>query len=142
MNDPDTTYRVQVSYLEIYNERVRDLLRDKNQNQSQLNLKVREHPKDGPYVQGILWSNYWPYNPDLRWSYSISDVVFNYTIYTAEYLCLNFKIVFFQHALEITLPKMSEYMVIKLEILVIITYLFFIHRKTNKVLNMLAQKYG
>lgn len=39
------------SYLEIYNERVRDLLRDHNQ--PQLNLKVREHPKDGPYVQGI-----------------------------------------------------------------------------------------
>ncbi|ELU07622.1 hypothetical protein CAPTEDRAFT_180938 [Capitella teleta] len=51
MKDPDTTYRVQVSYLEIYNERVRDLLRDKNQ--PQLNLKVREHPKDGPYVQDL-----------------------------------------------------------------------------------------
>ena len=38
------------SYLEIYNERVHDLLRDRNQ--TQLNLKVREHPKDGPYVQG------------------------------------------------------------------------------------------
>ena len=39
------------SYLEIYNERVRDLLRDKHH--SQLNLKVqREHPKEGPYVQG------------------------------------------------------------------------------------------
>ena len=38
------------SYLEIYNERVRDLLRDASQ--PQLNLRVREHPKDGPYVQG------------------------------------------------------------------------------------------
>ena len=38
------------SYLEIYNERVRDLLRDEAQ--QQLNLKVREHPKLGPYVQG------------------------------------------------------------------------------------------
>jgi len=38
------------SYLEIYNERVRDLLRD--QTQPQLNLRVREHPKEGPYVQG------------------------------------------------------------------------------------------
>jgi hypothetical protein len=38
------------SYLEIYNERVRDLLRD--QNQRTRNLRVREHPKDGPYVQG------------------------------------------------------------------------------------------
>ena len=40
----------QISYLEIYNERARDLLREKNQHQ--LNLKVREHPKEGPYVQG------------------------------------------------------------------------------------------
>ena len=38
------------SYLEIYNEHVRDLLRD--QTQPQLNLRVREHPKEGPYVQG------------------------------------------------------------------------------------------
>ena len=38
------------SYLEIYNERVRDLLRDEVNRQR--NLKVREHPKDGPYVQG------------------------------------------------------------------------------------------
>ena len=36
--------------MEIYNEHVRDLLRD--QNQPQLNLRVREHPKEGPYVQG------------------------------------------------------------------------------------------
>lgn len=38
------------SYLEIYNERVRDLLREESSRQR--NLKVREHPKDGPYVQG------------------------------------------------------------------------------------------
>ena len=36
------------SYLEIYNERVRDLLKGKTQH----TLRVREHPKDGPYVQG------------------------------------------------------------------------------------------
>ena len=40
------------SYLEIYNEHVRDLLRD--QTQPQLNLRVREHPKEGPYVQGAV----------------------------------------------------------------------------------------
>jgi len=38
--------------LEIYNERVRDLLRDPSQ--PQLNLRVREHPKEGPYVQGCF----------------------------------------------------------------------------------------
>jgi len=43
------------SYLEIYNERVRDLLRD--QLQPQLNLRVREHPKEGPYVQGAASSS-------------------------------------------------------------------------------------
>ena len=42
-----TTYKVEVSYLEIYNERVKDLLK-KN---SSHNLKVREHPSQGPYVQ-------------------------------------------------------------------------------------------
>ena len=46
------------SYLEIYNEKVRDLLRDPAQvsKQGTLNLRVREHPKEGPYVQGIKWS--------------------------------------------------------------------------------------
>lgn len=44
-----TKYRVEVSYLEIYNERVKDLLA-KN---STHNLKVREHPTTGPYVQDL-----------------------------------------------------------------------------------------
>ena len=38
------------SYLEIYNERVRDLLRRKSS--KTFNLRVREHPKEGPYVEG------------------------------------------------------------------------------------------
>ncbi|XP_065167719.1 kinesin-like protein Klp98A isoform X2 [Atheta coriaria] len=54
-----TTHRVQVSYLEIYQERVADLLRgDDSDAQS---LKVREHPKRGQYVQGLtscLVTNY------------------------------------------------------------------------------------
>ena len=45
-----TTYKVEVSYLEIYNERVKDLL-TKN---SSHNLKVREHPSQGPYVQVFI----------------------------------------------------------------------------------------
>lgn len=44
-----TSYRTEVSYLEIYNERVKDLLK-KN---STHNLKVREHPSNGPYVQDL-----------------------------------------------------------------------------------------
>ncbi|XP_020282414.1 kinesin-like protein Klp98A isoform X3 [Pseudomyrmex gracilis] len=45
------SYRTEVSFLEIYNERVRDLLRlDQNQSHS---LRVREHPTGGPYVQDL-----------------------------------------------------------------------------------------
>lgn len=39
-----------MSYLEIYNEKVKDLL---IKNKKQTNLKVREHPKAGPYVQDL-----------------------------------------------------------------------------------------
>ena len=42
-----------VSYLEIYNERVGDLLRPAK-GREKFNLKVREHPKEGPYVQGMF----------------------------------------------------------------------------------------
>lgn len=41
------------SYLEIYNERVKDLLRPSlYKAKEKFTLKVREHPKEGPYVQG------------------------------------------------------------------------------------------
>lgn len=41
------------SYMEIYNEHVRDLLRPQNlRKRPQQSLKVREHPKEGPYVEG------------------------------------------------------------------------------------------
>ncbi|KAL1493571.1 hypothetical protein ABEB36_009273 [Hypothenemus hampei] len=55
-----TTHRVQVSYLEIYQERVADLLIDRRDRENK-SLKVREHPKKGPYVQGLttcLVTNY------------------------------------------------------------------------------------
>ncbi|KAL0079644.1 hypothetical protein J3Q64DRAFT_1760666 [Phycomyces blakesleeanus] len=47
--DPDVTYRAEVSYIEIYNEKVRDLLSPKMKG----NLKVREHPSTGPYVEDL-----------------------------------------------------------------------------------------
>lgn len=47
--DPNVTYRVEVAYIEIYNEKVRDLLNPKNKG----NLKVREHPSLGPYVEDL-----------------------------------------------------------------------------------------
>ncbi|XP_063779292.1 kinesin-like protein KIF13A isoform X4 [Pseudophryne corroboree] len=44
------TFKVEVSYMEIYNEKVRDLLDPKGSRQS---LKVREHNVLGPYVDGL-----------------------------------------------------------------------------------------
>uniref|UniRef100_A0A4W2GZP5 Kinesin-like protein n=1 Tax=Bos indicus x Bos taurus TaxID=30522 RepID=A0A4W2GZP5_BOBOX len=43
---------IKVSFLEIYNERVRDLLKQSDQKKT-YNLRVREHPEMGPYVQGL-----------------------------------------------------------------------------------------
>ncbi|XP_040602050.1 stAR-related lipid transfer protein 9 isoform X3 [Mesocricetus auratus] len=43
---------IKVSFLEIYNEQVRDLLKRSSQNKS-YSLKIREHPEMGPYVQGL-----------------------------------------------------------------------------------------
>ncbi|KAG0347829.1 kinesin-like protein Klp8 [Podila humilis] len=47
--DSTLSYRVEVSYMEIYCERVRDLLNPKNKG----HLKVREHPSLGPYVEDL-----------------------------------------------------------------------------------------
>ncbi|XP_058397346.1 stAR-related lipid transfer protein 9 isoform X6 [Diceros bicornis minor] len=49
---PPSSCRIKVSFLEIYNERVRDLLKQSNQKKS-YPLRVREHPEMGPYVQGL-----------------------------------------------------------------------------------------
>uniref|UniRef100_A0A915DR28 Kinesin-like protein n=1 Tax=Ditylenchus dipsaci TaxID=166011 RepID=A0A915DR28_9BILA len=46
-----TSFKVEVSYMEIYNERVRDLLDPKNS--SKRPLKVREHAILGPMVEGL-----------------------------------------------------------------------------------------
>lgn len=46
-------YLLICSYIEIYNERVRDLLRASPKKGDVYNLKVREHPKEGPYVQDL-----------------------------------------------------------------------------------------
>ena len=47
--DKNRSCTVEVSYLEIYNERVRDLLNPTTKG----NLKVREHPATGPYVEDL-----------------------------------------------------------------------------------------
>ncbi|XP_071376241.1 kinesin-like protein KIF1B isoform X3 [Centroberyx affinis] len=48
-NKGELSYSVEVSYMEIYCERVRDLLNPKNKG----NLRVREHPLLGPYVEDL-----------------------------------------------------------------------------------------
>ncbi|XP_040182358.1 kinesin-like protein KIF1B isoform X10 [Rana temporaria] len=48
-NDDEVSFSVEVSYMEIYCERVRDLLNPKNKG----NLRVREHPLLGPYVEDL-----------------------------------------------------------------------------------------
>jgi kinesin family protein 1 len=48
-DNTDIKYSVEVSYMEIYCERVRDLLNPKNKG----NLRVREHPLLGPYVEDL-----------------------------------------------------------------------------------------
>lgn len=48
--DRDVAYKTQVSYLEIYNERVRDLLGPQSVGHA---LRVREHRVHGPYVENL-----------------------------------------------------------------------------------------
>lgn len=48
-DNDDTMYSVEVSYMEIYCERVRDLLNPKIKGP----LRVREHPVLGPYVEDL-----------------------------------------------------------------------------------------
>ncbi|TRZ03731.1 hypothetical protein DNTS_009734, partial [Danionella cerebrum] len=48
-NNEEMSYSVEVAYMEIYCERVRDLLNPKNKG----NLRVREHPLLGPYVEDL-----------------------------------------------------------------------------------------
>lgn len=49
----DITFNVEVSFFEIYNELVFDLLNPGGNNAKKSALKVRNHPKLGPYVDGL-----------------------------------------------------------------------------------------
>ncbi|KAG5864914.1 hypothetical protein JTB14_016917 [Gonioctena quinquepunctata] len=55
VGDEIINMKVLVSYLEIYNEKVRDLLAPEENHikRKSSSLKIREHPKRGPYVQGL-----------------------------------------------------------------------------------------
>ena len=51
---PHVSYTVRVSYFEVYNEHVRDLLTSRPQTGAHPNyLKIREHPTEGPYVKDL-----------------------------------------------------------------------------------------
>lgn len=47
----DITYQIEVSYMEIYSEQVKDLLNPSANDKS--SLVVRQHPEFGPYVEGL-----------------------------------------------------------------------------------------
>ncbi|TFK08397.1 ubiquitin-conjugating enzyme E2 variant 1 isoform d [Platysternon megacephalum] len=46
-------HHIELSYFEVYNERIHDLLSSKDANAKKKALKVREHPILGPYVTGL-----------------------------------------------------------------------------------------
>ncbi|KUJ22075.1 kinesin motor domain-containing protein [Mollisia scopiformis] len=50
---PNISYNVRVSYFEVYNEHVRDLLVPVQSNQPPYYLKIRESPTEGPYIKDL-----------------------------------------------------------------------------------------
>ncbi|CAH1787951.1 unnamed protein product [Owenia fusiformis] len=54
MEDENLKINVEISFFEIYNEKIHDLLgSSKDKTGRKTNLKVREHPALGPYVEGL-----------------------------------------------------------------------------------------
>lgn len=51
--NPNISYGVRVSYFEVYNEHVRDLIVPVVPNQAPYYLKIRESPTEGPYVKDL-----------------------------------------------------------------------------------------
>jgi len=49
-NNPQIETTIEISYFEIYNEKIHDLLANMNNGSKKAPLKVREHPVFGPYV--------------------------------------------------------------------------------------------
>jgi len=52
-DNPNVTFTVRVSYFEVYNEQVRDLL-DPRRGGAINYLRVRESPADGPYIKDLI----------------------------------------------------------------------------------------
>jgi hypothetical protein len=69
---PDTSYHVQVSYFEVYNEHVRDLLTPRTT--PPIYLKIRESQKDGVYVQGLTETEIKSYR-DIERLLKVGDLV-------------------------------------------------------------------
>lgn len=65
LNSDQVSYKTEVSYMEVYNEKVRDLLCP-GTGKSQHSLRVREHPKDGPYVEDLSKHTVYDYNGIFR----------------------------------------------------------------------------
>jgi hypothetical protein len=51
--DPSVSYNIRVSYFEVYNEHVRDLLAPPSGKKEQYYLKIRESPTEGPYIKDL-----------------------------------------------------------------------------------------
>lgn len=70
--EPHTTYTVHVSYFEVYNEHVRDLLVNTEKGEKPYYLKIRESQTDGVYVQGLTDAPVQNYN-DVKTLMAIGD---------------------------------------------------------------------
>ena len=66
-DSPHISYTVRVSYFEVYNEHVRDLLASKSSADHPYYLKIRESPTDGPYVKDLTDVPVKNYAELLRW---------------------------------------------------------------------------
>lgn len=68
-NSPNISYTVRVSYFEVYNEHVRDLLAPIRQssNDHPYYLKIRESPTEGPYVKDLTDVPVKNYAELMRW---------------------------------------------------------------------------
>ena len=67
-DSPHISYTVRVSYFEVYNEHVRDLLSSHQSTTTHPNyLKIRESPTEGPYVKDLIDVPVKNYTELLRW---------------------------------------------------------------------------
>lgn len=51
--DPTLTIKISMSFIEIYNEKVRDLLEKRRKGQELVSLEIREHPDKKVFVEGL-----------------------------------------------------------------------------------------